>query len=420
MSRERLSIMPRESFAALTLDQKNSYLQRLAEAFAEANGRLYRPLDKGTLSRLRRYYARRVWADLKLDPRADDELSRALTRLAESIRDGEIKDDLTAVLMQELPGKPVLRPAPEDDAQLMFFVPTVYDAPIKDDVNLMDVAPFALGKSTRTGIIRYELKDSLIVIEGGAEVGIATVFDYDIFLNMVSYLAEEVRRYKRDLDKGLRPDLPPRIYQPTASQLLKFCRRGRGGRQYEEIETALARLKATQISIRNLSRGSRRQVDTRGLIEDFSVVSTTTTGKVDEIRIKVPDWVYNSVVKADKVLPLLTLNPDYFLISSGLGRFIYRLARKAAGKQTATYSARELHKRSGTTQDYRKFAFELRELVMRTKMFPMPDYDLSLTTQRDGLLLTMRRRPEGEAPVPPVLELTSPDQAVLPLASRRR
>lgn len=411
MSQERLKVMPREAFAALTLAEKNTYLQSLAEAFAQANGREYRPLDKDALSRLRRYYARRVWADLKLTTSPDSELNRALKRLAESIRDTDVKADVAAVLMQELPPKTILRDAPDDDAQLMFFVPAIYDAPIKDDVNLMDVAPFALGKTTRAGIIRYELKDSLIVIEGGAEVGLATVFDYDIFLNMISYLAEEVRRFRIETEKGLRPSLPPKVYRPSVAHILKFCRRSDGGRQYEEIEGALRRLAKTTISVTNLAGGKRRSVDTRPLIGEFRVVSKTSTGRVDEVEIAIPDWVYLSVVKVDKALPLLTLNPDYFLITSGLGRFVYRLARKAVGKQTsATYSVRELHKRSGSPQEYRKFLFDLKELVKRTQAFPMPDYDLTLSEQRADVMLTMSRRREGETSTQ-----LGPAQADLPL-----
>lgn len=89
--------------------------------------------------------------------------------------------------------------------------------------------------------------------------------------------------------------------------------------------------------------------------------------KIETIEITVPEWVYTSVVRNEKTLPLLTLHQDYLLISSGLGRFIYRLARKAAGKTEATYSVRELHRRCDSTQELRKFAYDLREFVTRTQ-----------------------------------------------------
>lgn len=392
-----MRLMPREDFAQLKLAEKNAYLQQLADQFADDNGRERCELDKDALSRLRRYYSRRVWADLKLEQQPDDELNRVLRRLGETIRTDGVKADIGAVLLQETRPRKVLRTAPADDAQLMFFVPAIYDAPIKDDVHLMDVAPFSLGKKARNGVIQYELKDSLITVEGGAEVGLATVFDYDIFLNMVSALAEEVRRYRIDEEKGLRPTLPSKVYRPTVAHILKFSRRSSGGRQYEEVEEALRRLAKTTITVTNLSGGKRRQVDTRPLIGEFRVVSKTSTGKVDEVEITIPDWVYVGIVKNEATLPLLTIHNDYFLISSGIGRFIYRLARKAAGKGQAKYGAKEVHKRSGSSQEFRFFLRDLKEFVTLSQAFPMPEYDLALEEGKEGPNLLMRYREDGQA-----------------------
>lgn len=388
------SLLPREEFSTLSLHEKNAYLQTLADDYAELHERERVLLDKETLSRLRRYYSRRVWADLKLDKSSDRKIDKVLARLGEAIRNKSIRVDITAALMQETTPKRILRAPPQDDAQLMFFVPTIYDAPLKDDVHLMDVAPFSLSKKANKGIIKYELKDSLITIEGGAESGLATVFDYDIFLNMVSHLADEVQKYRRDEAKGLRPSLPPKTYRPNASHILKFCRRSDGGKSYEDLEAALDRLSNTTIKVVNLSGGKRRQVDSRPMISGYSVVSRTGTNKIETIEISIPDWVYTSVVRNEKTLPLLTLHQDYFLISSGLGRFIYRLARKAAGKTEATYSLKELHKRSGSSQEFRKFAYDLREFITRTLAFPMPEYDLALEEGRDGAMLSMKYRHE--------------------------
>ena len=392
---KKMAIMPRSTFAAFTLHEKNTYLQDLARHYAEIHERTYVELDRQALSRLRRYYSRRVWADLKLDELNEQEespVNRSLRNLGEAIRNNSLTQDVEAVLKHESTPKRILRPPPPEDAQLTFFVPTVYDAPIKDDVNLMDVAPFSLSKRSSTGIIRYELKDSLITIEGGAESGLATVFDYDIFLNMVSHLAHEVQRYRRDEKKGLRPSLPPKTYRPNASHILKFCRRSDGGKSYEDLEAAMDRLANTTIKVINLSNGRRRQVDSRPLISGYSVVSRTGANRIDLVEITIPDWVYLSVVKNENTVPLLTLHEDYFLISSGIGRFIYRLARKAAGKGDAAYSIKEVHKRSGSSQEYRKFYYDLREFITRTQAFPMPDYDLTISDGKDGPILHMRRR----------------------------
>lgn len=404
-AKPRLPLKSRDEFAELTLHEKNAYLEEVAKAYATANEREYRPLDKDALSRLRRFYLRRVWADLKLPQGTVDEVNQAVARLAEAIRMGDVRADIAGALMQELPPKRVLRAPPADDAQLMFFVPAIYDAPVKDDVNLMDVAPFSLSKKSRRGVIKYELKDSLITIEGGAESGLATVFDYDIFLNMVSYLAEEVRRFRQEEGRGQRPTLPAKMYRPSAAHILKFCRRSDGGKSYEDLEAALDRLTKTTIKVTNLARGNRREVDSRPLIGGYKVISRTGTDKIDQIEIVIPDWVWLSVVKADKTLPLLTLHQDYFLISSGIGRFLYRLSRKAAGKTEARYSVKELHRRSGSEQELRKFLYDLKQFVMRTQAFPMPEYDLNLYDGQDGPVLAMRRRVEGQGAEPlPLLD----------------
>lgn len=85
------------------------------------------------------------------------------------------------------------------------------------------------------------------------------MFDFDIFLHMVSYLADEMRRYRIAEEKGLRPTLPPRDYRPHAAHILKFCRRTSGGRQYKELEGALDRLAGTRIKIVNLTGGKGGQ-----------------------------------------------------------------------------------------------------------------------------------------------------------------
>jgi plasmid replication initiation protein len=392
--------MSREDFSGLSLAEKNVYLQKVADNFAAQSNREPTKLDRDALSRLRRYYSRRVWADLKLENAPADGMNQALARLGEAIRATNIRADIVGALMDETRPKRVLRAPPVDDAQMMFFVPTIYDAPIKDDVNLMDVAPFSLSKKAANGVIKYELKDSNIRIEGGAESGLATVFDYDIFLNMVSYLAEEVRRYKIDEAKGLRPTLPARIYRPSSSHILKFCRRSDGGKAYEDLEAALDRLNNTTIKIINLGGGKRREVDSRPLLGRYRVVSRTSTNKIDLVELTIPDWVYEAVVQNEKTLPLLTMHEDYFLISSGLGRFIYRLARKAAGKGEARYGLKELHKRSGSTQELRKFAYDLRQFVKRTEAFPMPGYDLSLLEGKEGAVLHMKKRDDASLLAP--------------------
>ena len=396
MTRISLNLLPLEAFSALDLRAKNAYLQELAQSFCEKTDRPPIELDKEALGRLRRFYSRRSLADLRVGPEPTSPLDMALRALGEAVKMNDRYPDLVGALVSETPAP--ARPVVDDSAQLSFFTPGIYDAPLKDDVNLMDVAPFSLGKSKREGEIRYELKDCLITIDGSASAGLATVFDYDIFLHMVSSLAETMRQYQLDESKGLRPDLPARVYRPNASHILKFCQRSSGGKQYKDLEAALDRLQGTRIKIVNLTDGKRREVLAMPLIQTFKIISKTASGNIEVVEIGIPDWVYNGVVRQKGAPQILTLNPQYFLISQGIGRYIYRLARKAAGKGEARYGMAEVHKRSGSMQALPQFAHKVRQFVAQTRMFPFPDYELVLVTGRREEVLVMRAR-ELDAPL---------------------
>lgn len=397
-SPSRFKLKTREEFAGISLHEKNEYLQKVALKIAQSRGEDFTPLNKEALSRIRRYYSRRSMADLRLEEGENDALKGALTRMAEAIRANEV----ALIIEHELPGtesdktSPVLRAPPADDAQLMLFVPNVHDAPIKDDFNLMDIAPFALSKTSGEGVIRYELKDAIITVEGGAGVGLATAYDYDIVINMISYLADATRRYRVDEAKGLRPSLPPRTYRPAAAEILRFCRRELGGKQYEDLERALDRLQATRIKITNLGadrekvRGKRRATESFPLIGRYKVISRTTQDRIELVEIDVPDWVYQGVVRPDGKPSILTLNPDYFLITRPIAKFLYRLARKAAGQTEARYSLAELHKRSGSKLPRHKFRQAIREIV--DSNVPLPDYDLILDETTPDPILRMSNR----------------------------
>ena len=101
MKAPRFSMMARADFSDLSLHEKNTYLQTLSDQYADQHERERAQLDKDALSRLRRYYSRRVWADLKLESLSDNRTDMLLARLGEAIRNESIKADVTAALMQE-------------------------------------------------------------------------------------------------------------------------------------------------------------------------------------------------------------------------------------------------------------------------------------------------------------------------------
>lgn len=300
-------------------------------------------------------------------------LKRALGRLSETI--------------QEEPASrpPSLRPAPANDNQPDFFVPALHDIPVKDGIGLMDIAVFRLSKSqTRKGdTIRYELPDTIVEVKGGAD-GMATIYDYDLVLMMISHLADAMRRHRAGLDK-----LPSKRFRPHSAEIFKFCRMPVGGRQYDALERALDRLQGTYIKISAKdSSGAGRRTGYFPLIAGAAVTTRTDTGRVGSLEITIPDWIYEGVV-SHKAPEVLTVNADYFLIRKGLARFIYRLARKAAGRSKASYSFATVHARCGTTRQFKKFTHELRQLIAANDL---PDYELTESAGKDGPLLLIRSR----------------------------
>lgn len=396
MASTKLNLKTQAEFSALSLEEKNRYLQEVAIRIAGIQGETDpAPLSKDALARLRRFYMRRRVSDLAIEATPNPLLRETLKSMSDAIHLDEVK----LLIAHETPSKNkspemTLREPPLEDSQLNFFVPPTYDAPLKDDVNLMDVAPFSLSKNARQGIIRYELPDAVITIESGAEAGIATAFDYDIFIHMVTSLTCAMKEYRIAEKKGLRPSLPPRCYRPSIGEILAFTRRGQGGRQYEQIEGSLDRLQATRIKITNLNHASkRRQSESFPFIGRYKVVSRTKNGKIDTLEVDIPDWVFEGVVNPSDKPTVLTLHTDYFLIAKPLARFLYRLARKSAGVSgISDYGLELVHERSGSSLPFPKFRKAVHAIVEDSKLCPLPEFNLEILPSKTGEKLRMVKR----------------------------
>ncbi|TDR33972.1 replication initiator protein A [Aquamicrobium defluvii] len=192
----------------------------------------------------------------------------------------------------------LVRKAPKGDDQADFFVPGLFDVGGRDNRSIMDVAPFRLSKrDKRAGnVIRYDLPDGYVEVKAGPD-GMASVWDYDIVLMMISHLTEAMNRWRDG--KG---EKPSRTFTPHVSDILKFARRGDGSRQVEELEAALDRLKGTTIkTVRDRQTGdgkTMREVEAEGLINSYRVVSRTETKRISIVEIEAPKWIYRDIVEA--------------------------------------------------------------------------------------------------------------------------
>ncbi|EOM3171023.1 replication initiator protein A, partial [Escherichia coli] len=240
-------------------------------------------------------------------------------------------------------------------------------------------------------LLRYELPDGYVEVSSGV-AGMASIWDYDIVIMAVSHLTEAMNRYREG-----QGDKPGRAFRPYVADILRFCRRSDGGRQYEEVEAALDRLKTTTVKVVRTVKGKNgrtlREASHEGLISDYRTVSQADNGKLISVEIEVPKWIYEEIV-GGKNPDVLTVHPDFFLIEPGIGRFLYRLARRAAGKGTAKWSFQLIYERSGSTGTLKKFTQNLRRIIEANDL---PEYELREEKGQSGPQLIMRHREAPEA-----------------------
>jgi plasmid replication initiation protein len=257
---------------------------------------------------------------------------------------------------------------PSEREQLELFRALPGDLAPRDAQDLMAYPFFSLAKSHRTKPIDYRMNDIAIRVEAVPEHGMATIWDADILIWAASQIVEA-------RDAGLRTS---RLMAATPHGILTFIGRGTGARDYQRLKDALDRLQSTTVAT------SLRQVSERRM-HRFSWINEWTeradgNGRADGIDLIVPDWFYRAVL--DDAL-VLTIDPAYFALTGGLERWLYRLARKHAGRQQAgwRFEFRHLHVKSASLSPFKRFAFELRDIARRQ---PLPGYRLQVERGAGG------------------------------------
>jgi plasmid replication initiation protein len=255
--------------------------------------------------------------------------------------------------------------------QLDLFHALPGDLAPRDAQDLMSYPFFSLSKSHRTAPIDFVAGDVSIRVEAVPNHGMATIWDADILIWVASQIVEA-------RDKGLRTS---RLMAATPYEILNFVGRGVSVRDYLRLKAALDRLQSTTVatSIRQPAEGRRHR---------FSWINewqerTDHKGRPAGLELIIPDWFYRAVL--DDAL-VLTIDRAYFDLTGGLDRWLYRLVRKHGGKQRNgwRFDFQHLHQKSGSLSPFKRFAFELRNIIQRQ---PLPGYTLFLEVEIGGRLL---------------------------------
>ncbi|RWQ37065.1 MAG: replication protein A [Mesorhizobium sp.] len=260
------------------------------------------------------------------------------------------------------------------------------DVPPRDQRDLMAHPFFSLSKSRRIAPIHYKAGDIELQVYAVAEHGMATIWDADVLI----WAASQILAAQ---DRGLPTS---RFFRFTPYQLLNAIGRTTGARSYFLIKGALTRLQSTVIrtTIRQGEHWRRQQFSWINEWEELA----TRSGRVEGMEFVLPEWLYQGII--DRRL-VLAIDPDYFALTGGIERWLYRIARKHAGRQAAgwRFELRHLHAKSGSLARYSDFAIDIRAIARRQ---PLPGYSLTME-HRSGRPELIHIRPVEK------LCVTSPD-----------
>jgi plasmid replication initiation protein len=259
-------------------------------------------------------------------------------------------------------------------SQFDFFNASMVDISYKDDISLMDISPFGIGKKPRTAPIEYDLRDALVKVTANAEYGMATIFDYDIVIYMASHLNAQMNDLKRKVTAGEKnPHLPPRKLRVYTSEMFDHLKIDQGGKQYDNLKQKLRRLRGTNIEVDKKIDGGLRREGSFSLIGDWEILSETKSGRIAELTIGYPDWIYDGIVRESDPT-LLTQVDDYMLLRYGMHKWLARLAKKSAGMNSWKWTLEQLYERSGSSQPLKNFRIDLIDALEKLKEDPIPEY----------------------------------------------
>lgn len=283
--------------------------------------------------------------------------------------------------------KPAFPPAATE--QLDPFVVTAGDASPRDQRDLMERPFFSLSKSRRTTPIHYRAGAVEVHVHGLPEHGMATIWDADVLIWAASQIVDAE-------NQGLRTS---RLLRFTPYQLLTGVGRATGATEYRLFKAALRRLQSTVVAttIRQGEHWRRQQFSWINEWEECCARG----GRIEGVEIVLPEWFYRGVVDRSLVL---SIDPAYFRLTGGIERWLYRVARKHAGRQPGgwVFELAHLHLKSGSLARPSDFALDIRRIVGRQ---PLPGY---------RLLLERAQGRERLRILPMVVEIaldTAPDRA---------
>jgi plasmid replication initiation protein len=216
---------------------------------------------------------------------------------------------------------------------------------------LMERPFFALGKH-RVAPLNYLSSDGTIQVQiTPGPVGMATIYDADLLMFLVSHLADS------SAHNGTSVTL-------KGSDFLAALKVGTGGDQYALLAKSIRRLETTQVMTNARPDGKP------GSVCHFTwIKKASREGKTWEISL--PDWI----AEGARSRHVLDVCAGYFDLG-GFERRLYLIARKHVGRDPGSVfriKILTLWAKSGSGSTLAKFRHELKSIVTRDQL---PEYRL--------------------------------------------
>lgn len=231
------------------------------------------------------------------------------------------------------------------------------DSPLLGDVKAdratMVFGFFSLKRERVTELPVYD--DGTVRIEvTGTKHGVATMFDKEIIVYIVSLMQHQVERGEK-------------VEQTFSFSVHDFCRIAGitpSGTAYERIEGALVRLQGTQVRT-NIAAGGQSYSEGFSWVEKYRI--NREGGRMRSITVRLCDWIWRTIALDRSVL---SYDAKYFDLPP-LERRLYEIARvHCVGRTSFRISLETLKNRVGSTQELKTFRSDLGRVLKKDSMIP--------------------------------------------------
>ena len=252
----------------------------------------------------------------------------------------------------------------------------IMDNTARDFCEMMEIPFVALSKN-RTSPLIYKDSERGIEVKVTRHTGhfLASIYDWDIIVLVAS-------KMQQILNQGT--DIPPRTMVIPRHELLKGLGKHDGKKEEKDLKASLARLKMTGIetTIRNKDY---RYDGGFGFLDSWGY---TERKDIKEIEITLSKWLYDGICSKGA---LLKVSSEYFNITSGIKRFLYRTARKHVGVDNKPweFSIEKLYAKSGSEREMRSFKSDLKAAVLANEL---PDYEMTWINRNKHSFIAFKKR----------------------------